>query len=248
MVIQAGSGEAMLQPAAVVAAIRDGSCDYGGVFTARGTDRVGGLECDVYAFETRCGGPGAVTVAGEVCLSDAVPFGVVRQTSVTTDSNGTETSRSVQLLQDHGTGAVATPALLAALPATRGTLQVASTAGARSIPMQDAYRSGHLRVHVEVAAGSSGRQLVLTLANTTGEALAVKVPSGPTGFAVGSPLGTLEVAFERDATVTVGPGGSSAPLEAGQPGERGAVDGEFTISTYEGEPLLMGAVTVGPLG
>ena len=248
MVMQAGQGEAMLQPAAVVSAINEGSCDYGAVFTSKGTDRINNLDCDLYTFETQCGGPAPMTVVGEVCLSDTVPFGVVRRTSVTRDSDGKELPRSVQSIQGHGSGAEGSRVLLAALPEIKGNEKEKPGAEVKPIPVQEAYRTGLVEVRSQVVTGASGRRLLLSLGNRTSEEIVVVVPARPTSFETGSPLGTLEIAAEKRETLTIEARGTTAPIDVGQLGTRGAAEGDFTVSIYDGEPLFSGSMTIGPLG
>jgi len=248
IVMQAGQGEAMLQPAAVVSAIKGGSCDFGSVFTYTGKDTINDLKCDTYAFETRCGGPAPMTVVGEVCLSNAVPFGVVRRTMVTRDPDGKELPPSAQLIQDHGSGTGGSQVLLAKLPEIQGKEQQTPGADVKTLPVQEAYRTGLVEAHVEIVAGSAGKRLLLSLRNRTSEEIVVVVPAGPTRFEAGSPLDTLQIAAERRETLTMKARGSTAPIEVGQVGKRGAVEGDFTVSIYEGEPLYSGSITMGPLG
>jgi hypothetical protein len=247
IVMQAGEGRAMVQSADIVSAIRKGTCDHGDVFTYKGKDKVKDVDCDVYTFETTCGGPHPSTEVGEVCISGAVPFGVVRKTGEMRDSNGKKTSSSVMTLQDHGSGAQGSAVLLAQLPDIKGGEKKA-TAAVKTILLEEAYREGLVEAQVEIVAGSGGNRLLLSLSNKSTEALQVTIPTGSTRLEAGSPLNTLEIAVESRKTITLKARGGSTPTEVAQLGKRGAVEGKFTLSIYEGEPLFAGSITMGPLG
>jgi hypothetical protein len=245
IVMQAGEHPAMLQPEAVVTAIRDGSCDYGSVFTFKGKEQSNGIACDAYTFEAPCGGPNPSTSVGEICLSDAVPFGIVYQKSSIT---GSDTGPSLQTLKDHGKGAKGTQMLLAALPAPKGGASKKAAADVPSIPLSEAYGKGMVEAHVKVVDGSNGSRLLVAFKNKTKKAMKVVVPAGFTSLEAGSPLGALEIAADSKKVISLEAGESASPVEVSQKARRGAVEGDFTLSVYEGEPLFAGSITMGSVG
>ncbi len=84
--------------------------DYGSDVTPKGTDTVDGKSCDRYGlsgkfefkvvFMTIKG-----TYEGDLWLNDSVPFGRVKESTVTKDDKGSLTSKSESKLLETGTGA-----------------------------------------------------------------------------------------------------------------------------------------------
>jgi hypothetical protein len=71
--------------ATVVAAIAKQTIDYASVVKPRGSDSVAGRACDVYTY-VWSHTVSRMEETGEICLSESVPFGVVRQ--ITTQKDG----------------------------------------------------------------------------------------------------------------------------------------------------------------
>jgi hypothetical protein len=84
---QSNSVRATEYDAGVVAAIAKDSIDYASVLKPRGSDTVAGRACDVYTYVWSHAVP-KMEETGEICLSDSVPFGVVRQISTQKAATG----------------------------------------------------------------------------------------------------------------------------------------------------------------
>ena len=85
-------------PADTVQAIKD-SPSYRATAAFKGTQTVGGKDCDRYAYTRKHAGS---VETGELCLNATVPFGLVKQTISSTDATGTAYTAEVTLV-DSGT-------------------------------------------------------------------------------------------------------------------------------------------------
>ena len=123
----------------------------------------------------------------------------------------------------------------------------AAPEGLTASTLLEAYQSEKIRLVFEVLEGSGGRRLDLVVVNKLEEPFELVVPAGPLSIPADSPLGVLNLSIGEELRFSLAPGGSSPPFAAGQPGERGATEGKFQLTVYEGQPLYQGSVTVGPL-
>ena len=226
----------MPQPERMVAAMRDSMADFGAGFETVGSVTREGVECDLFRFEAVLGGPNPGTMSGEVCLSAAVPFGLVHQTATTRNERSGESSFVTRLV-DSGSGAAREA------PAARAAGPLDPTAERLNIAL--AYQRGAIALDFRVRAGTGGRALGVTLTNLGSEPLVVGVGTSTYAFEVGPPIGTLFFApvYERD--VELRPGETSDEFHAAQSGERGVRDGSFRLVMERGVPTLTGEMKVG---
>ena len=90
--------------ATVVAAIVKGSIDYASVLKPKGSDSMAGRACDIYTY-TWSHTVSKLEEMGEFCLSESVPFGVVRQVSTQKDAAGKITKYEMVLTATGGDAA-----------------------------------------------------------------------------------------------------------------------------------------------
>lgn len=90
--------------ATVVAAIVKGSIDYASVLKPKGSDSMAGRACDIYTY-TWSHTVSKMEEMGEFCLSESVPFGVVRQVSTQKDAAGKITKYEMVLTATGGDAA-----------------------------------------------------------------------------------------------------------------------------------------------
>jgi len=267
-----GGGKATEFPAATMKAIASGMIDYASLVVFKGTETVDGRACDhyTYAYKTSIMNKPA-TMNGNLWLSDAVPFGVVKEAATTVDASGKVLSKYETVLVETGTNARSALAgwswgkgkgaqtAARPSPASGGSVTAwSSVAGgsARSAPapagpagpltLPQAFATNVLQIVCEVVPGSKdGSRLRLTLSNTAEKPLKVTLTRAPMTLEVGAPLETLTLAADVDRTVEIAPARSALPVEVNQRGKRRATSGKFTISRYEGKPLFSGSVEVG---
>ena len=246
---QTDDGPPVLMQDDVIEIMRQSAGDLTNSVTFKGRATRAGLECDHYVYSYISGGPQATQQAGEICLSETVPFGVVHQTGRVTDAAGELVSSFEQKLVESGAGRSGTAVLLAVAPkAAEVTAEGANPQAIPSLSLLEAYQSGRIRLAVEVEEGTGGRRLRLAALSTTEEPFELVVPVGSVTLPADSPLGELRLVLGDDLQFNLSPGGSTPPFEAGQPGDRGATGGAFQLIVYEGQPLFQGSVEVGPLG
>lgn len=233
----------MPQPEHMVAAMRDAMADFAGGFESAGSATHGGIECDRYSFRAVLGGPNAGTMEGEVCLSSAVPFGLVHQTATSRNEKSGESSFETRLV-DSGSGPPRTAAALEA--AAEPADPTDTTAERMNIAL--AYQRGAIALDFRVRADTGGRVLEVAITNLTAGPLVIGVGTATYAFEVGPPIGTLffQPVYEQD--LELAPGESSAELHSAQSGERGVREGSFRLVMKSGVPTLTGDVTVGRIG
>jgi len=267
-----GGGKATEYPPEIMKAIASGVINYASLVVFKGTDKVEGRACDhyTYAYKTTImNKPG--TMNGDLWLSDAVPFGMVKESATTVDASGKVLSKYETVLAETGTNArtalagwswgKGTGARAAAPPApaaggsvtarsslvggsARSTTAPVAPAGPLTLPQ--ALATNALKIVCEVVPGSKdGSRIRLTLSNTSEKPLKVTLTRAPMTLDVGTPLETLTLAADVDRTVEIAPSRTAPPLEVNQRGKRRATAGRFTISGYEGKPLFSGSVDVG---
>jgi hypothetical protein len=92
-------------PAATMKAIAQGMNDYSALVTFKGTETVDGRQADRYGYTYKGNFKNAPSVTtGDLWLSDAVPFGLVKEVMVTRDAAGKELTRIQTVLSEKGTG------------------------------------------------------------------------------------------------------------------------------------------------
>lgn len=245
---QTNDGPPALMQDDVIEIMRQSASDLTSSVTFKGRATRAGVACDHYVYSYTSGGPHGTLQEGELCLDEAIPFGVVFQKGRVTDGSGNLVSSFEQKLVDSGTGRSGTAVLLAVAPkAVEAGAEGTSPHGVSSLSLLEAYQSGRIRLAVEVEEGTGGRRLRLAALSTTEEPFELVVPMGPLTIPADSPLGELRLMVAEDQEFFLSPGGSTPPFEAGQPGDRGATGGAFQLVVYEGQPLFQGSVEVGPL-
>ena len=101
-----GGGKATEYPPEIMKAIASGVINYASLVVFKGTDKVEGRACDhyTYAYKTTImNKPG--TMNGDLWLSDAVPFGLVKESATTVDAAGKALSKYETVLVETGTSA-----------------------------------------------------------------------------------------------------------------------------------------------
>lgn len=237
MTIRAGDGEPMVMEPAVLENIRTGMSAYGPVAKFVATETVAGKICDRYTYALKHPGNPVQLEAGELWLSDAVPFGLVRQTGVTKEPSGKVLSEFEIILTDSGSGATGT------------TTAVVGAATAKEAPgplaLGDAFQKERVELSVEVmGTPPDGSRVRVTFKNKSDEPLRLVIPAGATALEAGTPIETLTLVSAAEKTLELSPGKSSPPIDLTQTGSYRVVKGKFVISVYEGTQLFSGGVTM----
>ncbi|MCU1349726.1 MAG: hypothetical protein JWO56_2756 [Acidobacteria bacterium] len=235
--IVSGEGEPTVLDAATVAAIVRSSPQLEPFATFKGTETVGGKQADRYGYTLHHEGSPATIETGDVWLSAAVPFGLVKQSSVTKDGHGKVTTTYERLLVASGTKSPAA----SAEPAKTARAAPKKT----SHTLGEAYAAGLVDVSVTIVAGSrNGERAHLVIEKKDDERMTLIIPKGKTSLHVDIPLEDFVFELPAEKTFELG-GNKAAELDVKQLGEQRAMDGHFKISTYEGTPLFSGSATVG---
>jgi len=95
-------------PADSIRMMKEMATSFGSITVFVKTEAVDGKECDHYTYSAPSPAPGQVET-GDLWLSDAVPFGLVRRTSSTKDQSGQVVWSLEQNLTDFGMKPKATP-------------------------------------------------------------------------------------------------------------------------------------------
>ena len=89
-----GGGAVGEYPRATMKAIAQGMTDYPSIVTFKGTETVNGKACDRYGYEYKGSYMNIpATVTGDMWLSDAVPFGLVKEVMTQRDAAGKTLTR-----------------------------------------------------------------------------------------------------------------------------------------------------------
>jgi hypothetical protein len=245
MILQAGEGEPMVQSAEIIEIIKNGMPRYSLVFV--GSEMKNGHQCDHYKLSASTEGPRPMEFAGDLWIDAAVPFGLVHEVLITTDKTSNEITETETRLGDFGSGGSGTPTLLAAIP----DLDQDPAGQAELLPppvsLDQAYQSEQIALQVHVVEDSGGNELLLSLSNKTRNPIGVVVAKGQTQLSAGSPLGTLHFTSDEDQLINLPAMEAGPAVRVHQQGARGAVAGRFSLTMYDGEPLLTGSITIGSL-
>ncbi|MEA2325271.1 MAG: hypothetical protein QOE68_230, partial [Thermoanaerobaculia bacterium] len=204
--------------------------DYGPAVVFKGSEVVDGKKADRYSYSIKR--PGPSTEAGDYWLSDAVPFGVVRNTF--TIAEGAKTTKFERKLI--ATGAGPAPVSTAAKPPVK-----------TAFTLKEAYDGGLIRIDAEVdGAVKNGEKvhLHITAKEESPSPMTVTIPKGKTSLHVDMPLDDfiIDAPSAKSLTLTSDKG---ADVDVKQSGEQRVMKGKFQITTYEGAPLWTGGATVG---
>lgn len=100
-----GSARPTEYPRATMKAIAQGLNNYAAMVTFKGTETVDGRPADRYGYTYKGNFKNVpATTTGDLWLSDAVPFGLVKEVMVTRDAAGQELTRIETVLSEKGTG------------------------------------------------------------------------------------------------------------------------------------------------
>ena len=217
--------------AATVKLIADNMPAYGPYAVFKGSEVVDGKKSDHYSYSINR--PGPSVESGDLWLSDAVPFGVVRNTFTIKEAD--KTTSFERKLVASGSGAEV-PASTAAKPAPR-----------KQFTLKEAYDEGLIRIDAEVdPAAKNGERvhLHITAKEEAPLPLTVTIPKGKTSLHVDMPIDDfiIDAAAAKSVELTAE---SGAELDVKQAGEQRVMKGKFQITTYEGAPLWSGSATVG---
>jgi hypothetical protein len=114
-------------------------------------------------------------------------------------------------------------------------------------PVLEAYKSGKVRLAVEVAPGTTdGGTVHVSVENAGQEALKLVVPKGRTEFPGDTPLETFIIDVPSDKPLDIEKDGASS-FAAAQKGKVRALSGTFTLMVSAGKPRLDGRVEAGPV-
>ncbi|MET0555434.1 MAG: hypothetical protein ABW221_20495 [Vicinamibacteria bacterium] len=92
-------------PRATMKAIAQGMNNYAALVSFKGTETVDGRQADRYGYTYKGNFKNVpATTTGDLWLSDAVPFGLVKEVMVTRDAAGEQLSRIETVLSEKGTG------------------------------------------------------------------------------------------------------------------------------------------------
>ena len=236
LTIRATGGEPMEMEGAALENIRKAMPNYASAAKLVGTETVDGKSCDHYTYSLEHAGTPAQVESGELWLSDAVPFGLVRQTGITKELSGKITSQFELILTDSGSGSAA---------ATAASAETAKPAPPGPLTLADAFKKERVELSIEVLdEPGEGSRLRVVFKNKGESPLKLVIPAGSTALDVGTPIDTLNLESAAEKTLELGPGKSSLPIDLTQTGDYRPVKGRFVVSVYEGTQLFSGSVTM----
>lgn len=238
MTMKAGGAEIPID-AATLDTIKKGSKDFRGAVTFEAEENVDGRSCDRYAYSVAIAGPAPGKETGLLWLDPAVPFGIVRQTAKSYNADGSAASSFEIRLQETGRVQIDSP-VAAAAPAGP-----AAPAAPAVVSLIDGYEAGRIGIEVSVEKGSDGHRLQLVFINKTEALLTVKLQAGKLNIPASEPIEVLEIVVLNTTDIVVPAAASSKAITVEQRPGRGALDGKFELSVYEGTRLFSGSVTRG---
>ena len=211
----------------------------GASVTFKGTETVLGKTCDRYGFTIKT--PGDKNVAsvetGDVWMSDAVPFGLVKQTwlSKYTASGKTKYEMEQTLI---ASGLKDSPGVVAAAK-SKAKAPVTST-----MNVKDAFDKEAISISATVDPARNGERVHLVITNQGEQPITLVVPKGKTTLHVDIPLDDFNFEVSKSQSFSLPPGGK-ASVDVKQTGEYRALKGTFELTVYEGKPMFSGSATMG---
>ncbi len=218
-------------------AIRKASKDYRGAVVFEATEQIDGHACDRYAYAIAIAGPNPNRETGHVWLDASVPFGVVKQSGKFEHTEAPAASSYELKLQQ--TGQVQLTLAEAPAPAEKAPVAPAV------VSLLEGYQAGRVGIEVTVEAGSNGKHLQLVFRNKTETDLKLKLAAGALEIPASDPLGTLKIVVPKAAELAIPAGETSETIKVDQPPGRGAFEGKFQLSVYEGTLFYSGSITKG---
>jgi hypothetical protein len=203
---------------------------YGAASVFKGSEVIDGKKTDRYSYSIKR--PGPSTEAGDYWLSDAVPFGVVRNTFTLTE--GAKTTKFERKLV--ATGAGSAPVSTAAKPAAK-----------TAFTLKEAYDAGLIRIDAQVDESVKNGEKVhlhITAKEEAPPLMTVTIPKGKTSLHVDMPIEDFIIDAPSAKTLTL-TSDKGADADVKQAGEQRVMKGKFQITMYEGQPLWTGGATVG---
>lgn len=220
--------------------MKKGSKDYRGAVTFEETEKIDGHTCDRYSYSVAIAGPAPSKETGQLWLDATVPFGIVRQVGKSFNPDGSVASSfEIKLLE---TGRVQ----LDTIEATTSAPSAAPAAPA-VVSLIDGYKAGRVGIEVSVEKGSNGHHLQLVFINKMDASLTVKMKKGTLDIPASDPISALRIVVKKDAEIVIPAGASSDAIMVEQQPGRGAIEGKFELSVYEGTRLYSGSVTHGTI-
>jgi hypothetical protein len=203
---------------------------YGPAVVFKGSEVVDGKKTDRYSYSIKR--PGDSTESGDFWLSDAVPFGVVRNTFTLTEPKKT-TKFERKLI---ATGAGPAPASTAAKPPAK-----------TSFTLKEAYDGALIRIDGNVdgnVKNGAKVHLHITPKEDAPLPMTVTIPKGKTSLHIDGAIDDFLIDMPSAQSLTL-TSETGADADVRQIGERRMMTGTFQITMYEGQPLWTGSVTVG---
>jgi hypothetical protein len=203
---------------------------YGGAVVFKGREVIDGKTTDRYSYSIKR--PGPSTESGDYWLSDAVPFGVVRNAFTITE--GDKTTKFERKLRASGAGSA---------PVSTAT----KAAKEATFTLKEAYDEGLIRISATVDdAVKNGEKVYLhiTAKEEAPTPMTVTIPKGKTALHVEMPIDDFIIDSPSAKPLTL-TSDKAVDIDVKQTGEERVLKGTFQITTYEGQPLWTGSATVG---
>lgn len=236
--VVSGDGDFTDLDANTIAIMVKTSRAYGPSLTFKGSENTSGHQTDRYGYTLALPGEPPTIETGDLWLSAGVPFGVVKQKSVTKDAKGHTTTSYERTLVESGKNGAAAAAAPPAKTAKAAPKRTAYT-------LQEAYDAGLVEVKVTIPPSvKNGERAHLVIEKKDDDVIKLTVPKGKTKLHVDIPIEDFVCDQPAAKTFDVG-GNQTAELDVKQIGDQRVMAGQFTISTYEGSPLYSGSATVG---
>lgn len=241
MTMIAGGAEIPID-ATTLDTIREASKDFRGAVTFETMEKIDGRNCDRYAYSVTTAGPAPGKETGRLWLDPTVPFGIVRQTAKSYNADGSVASSFDIRLQDTGRVQIDSPVTVS--PTSTGPAAPPATVVASLI---DAYQAGRIGIEVSVENGSGGSRLQLVFINKTESVQTVRLQAGKLTIPASEPVEKLQIVVRDTADIVVPATVYSDAITVEQQSGRGALDGKFELSVYEGTLLFTGSITLGTM-